>query len=720
VAWQRILALHSGVGIYSVAMIVAAFMAGLGLGSHVGGTWSARLDRRAALGAFALVELAVGAFGAVSCRIYYDILYLKGSWLYASPWSAGLMHFLALVAPTTLMGMSLPLLVRGMVRDADSAGRTIGTLYGFNLLGAAAGALVTPWVLIRYFGLDGAVMAAAIGNAVVGLVGLALRRRLAREVSASGEGAEEAGRSGAGELDRPALTDAATTPFSHWLALYATSGFCALSLEILWFRVVDVAVRSTAFTFGTILGTYLLGMGAGCLWAAHRADHLARPLRTFLLCQSSLLAYSAVVLILVAALPPATPLYSWYFAFWSDIRRDVLGFGISPERLLKLYVLVPVLLFGVPTVLMGYSFPVLQRAIQDDAASSGRKVGLLQAANIAGCTAGSLVVGLGLLSWIGSTGSLRVLLLIGAGMALVGVRAYGRRSVLSAAAVVLVLLACAVPGQRRFWLPLHGVIRGPALLAEDATGVSGLVPSENTWRVHVNGKVHSWLPFGGIHSTFGAVPAIVHGSPQDVAIIGLGSGDTAWAAACRRETRALTVFEIARPLPRLLGELAAREPLPDLRAFLADPRLRLVISDGRNALERDQVLYDFIQADPLWPEVAYSGNLYSREFYAHCAARLKPGGFMCAWMPTARSRATFSSVFPHVLLAGQIAIGSLQAIPVQHRRWRQRLEDPAVASYLGPERAQDVLLTLQALRPAVRLGLAPNRDLYPRDEFAAP
>jgi spermidine synthase len=150
VAWQRILALHTGVGIYSVAVIVAAFMAGLGLGSHLGGAWSTHLDRPAALRRFAIVELAVGAFGAASCRLYYDVLYVNGSWLYASPWSAGLMHFLALAIPTTLMGTSLPLLVRGIVRDRESAGGTIGTLYGLNVLGASAGAFAAPWVLIRY------------------------------------------------------------------------------------------------------------------------------------------------------------------------------------------------------------------------------------------------------------------------------------------------------------------------------------------------------------------------------------------------------------------------------------------------------------------------------------------------------------------------------------------------------------------------------------------
>jgi hypothetical protein len=49
VAWQPILALHTGVGIESVAIIVAAFMAGPGLGSSAGGLLSPRLRPRTAL-----------------------------------------------------------------------------------------------------------------------------------------------------------------------------------------------------------------------------------------------------------------------------------------------------------------------------------------------------------------------------------------------------------------------------------------------------------------------------------------------------------------------------------------------------------------------------------------------------------------------------------------------------------------------------------------------
>jgi len=155
VAWQRILAFHTGVGIASIAMIVAAFMAGLGARSHIGGTLSTRLGPRRSLGAFALLEIGIALFGALSCGLYYDLLSRHGSWLYASPFASGALHFLSLLPPTLLMGMSLPFLVRSLVDDVGRAGRTVGLLYGLNTLGAAAGAFLAPWVLMRFLGIRG-------------------------------------------------------------------------------------------------------------------------------------------------------------------------------------------------------------------------------------------------------------------------------------------------------------------------------------------------------------------------------------------------------------------------------------------------------------------------------------------------------------------------------------------------------------------------------------
>jgi predicted membrane-bound spermidine synthase len=716
VAWQRILALMSGVGIYSIAMIVAAFMAGLGAGSHLGGRWSERLPPRRALLAFALAELGIGAFGAASCWIYYDVLYGRAPGLYASPWSAARHALRASLARCRRPDGHLARVpgARAMV-GRPTTGRTIGVLYGINLLGAAAGALLTPWVLIRLYGVRGAVLWAAAGNALAGLVALALFAVFRARTGSAAPDPEPA------SAERTGPTQA----FGLWMALYALSGFCALSLEILWFRVLDVAVKATAFTFGTMLALYLLGSAVGCLAGAPFVSRLRRPLRTFLLCQCVLLAYAGVAFVLLVALPADGAALDWYWTYWQKPGSFHLGAAWDWDALRRLYLWLPLALYGPPTILMGFAFPVLQRAVQDDPRTSGRKVGLLQAANILGCMAGSLAVGLLALAWLGTTGTLRLLMIAGAGFAAVGIRRFGPRTPFAPLLAGLLALAVAMPSQRSLWLRVHGAVAPESLVEEDATGVAAILPGKDRpWRVFVSGKSHSWLPFGGIHSSLGAAPAVVHPAPVDVAIIGLGSADTAWAAGCREETRSVTVFEISGPQPRLLRALGAREPLlPDLSRFLADPRVRVVVADGRNALARDDRRYgDVIEADAQWPDVARRQPLLGRVF-AQCARRLKPGGVVCT--PPHAPRLRRVHALPAARGRGDVLIGSNEPIAYEPDAWRARLSLPAVASYLGPGAVADAEHLLKQFHPRnlkgrVHPARQTNFDLFPRDEFLAP
>jgi len=710
VAWQRILALHSGVGLYSVAMIVAAFMAGLGIGSHLGGRVSAALSSLAALRLFALAELLIGLFGALSPTLYYDWLYPLASRLPSPSFRGGLAHLAALLPPTLLMGMSLPLLVRAMLRQVSTAGSTIGYLYGINMLGAAVGAFAAPWLLLPWGGIPGAVGVAAAGNLLAALGALALTRTAGAPDPGPDQAAPSAG------------TEAPTMhPLGLWLALYALSGFVALSLEILWFRLMDVAVKSTAFTFGTVLGIYLLGSAAGCLLAVTRVRRLRRPLATFLACQCAILVAAGVSVIALVRVPPATPFYSWLVEYWATYRFFRFGHAYEPEAVLHLYVVLPLVLFALPTVLMGFAFPVLQRAVHDEVRTSGRKVGALQAANIAGCVAGSLLVGLAALRWLGTAQTLRWLTLVGVVFAAVGWRYRGRR--FAVPAVLLLALAAALPGSEELWRRLHGQTEAAerALFEEDATGVVGLVArSSLRMRLSVNGKGNSWLPFGGVHTVLGALPAVIHPAPRQVAVIGLGSGDTAWAAGARSETESVTVFEISSPQPRILRRVVEQQSLPELASFLADPRVRLRLEDGRRALEvLPDSVFDAIETDAIWPESAGSGNLYSLEFFDTCARRLRPGGLMCTWAPTLRVRATFRRVFPYVLDVdgGQILVGSRYPIQLDLPAWEARLRQ--LEGYLGELRARNVLDHLRTLTPASGpIEILPNRDLYPRDEFA--
>jgi len=137
-------------------------MLGLGVGSRLGAAVSRRVTAGRALLLFAACELGIAVYGAASCPLLYDFLYARHGWLYAEPLRGGLMHFATLAVPTVLMGMSLPLLTRAVVERAETAGGTIAFLYGINVLGAAAGALATPWVFFRHHGVRPAVWAAAI------------------------------------------------------------------------------------------------------------------------------------------------------------------------------------------------------------------------------------------------------------------------------------------------------------------------------------------------------------------------------------------------------------------------------------------------------------------------------------------------------------------------------------------------------------------------------
>jgi spermidine synthase len=511
-----------------------------------------------------------------------------------------------------------------------------------------------------------------------------------------------------------------------WSLLYAFSGFCALGLELVWFRVFEVSVKASAFTFGALLAVYLLGNGIGSLFGSWWAPRLRQPLHAFLLAQCVLLAYAAAVLVLLVRLPPETPGLGWYYAHWGTSK--VLTLGAKAREWapwIRLYAVLPVLLFGPPTLLMGFSYPVLQRAVQDDPRTSGRKVGLLQAANIGGCVAGSLIVGLLLLDRLGTPGTLAFLLVCGLVFAAVGFRRYGPRSAFAPAAVALGVVLVLLPDGRAFWLRFHGTsVAASTLVAEDATGVVMLVQNDQRWAVWAGGRSHSWLPFGSTHTVLGAAPAIVHPAPGRVAVIGLGSGDTAWASGCRRDVaQRIDVYEIYAQEKEVLRRLTERPGAPpELAPFLQDPRFAFLVKDGRNALLHSRPQFDVVEMDALWPVSPYSGNLYSREFFGMVAARLRKNGLMCIWAPTDRVRIGFVRTFPHVvsLLDDQVLIGSLDPIPMDPATWRHRLDHPQVSSYLGETRTGMVWNALVGAREMVvrpSMGREVNEDLFPRDEF---
>jgi spermidine synthase len=237
-----------------------------------------------------------------------------------------------------------------------------------------------------------------------------------------------------------------------------------------------------------------------------------------------------------------------------------------------------------------------------------------------------------------------------------------------------------------------------------------------------HGFGESTFPYGGIHTLLGAVPVAVHPQPRRVAVVGLGSGDTAWAAGARTVTERVDVMELVAPQGALLRRMAARDG--DAALLLGDPRVRFLWVDGRQALLRAGRDYDVVEIDAVEPTNAGSGNVNSIEFFEIVAAHLAPGGLLCAWTPTPRSRAAFQAVFPHALeFSGydtSFVVGSLAPLNADAEAWRERAA--GLSARLGDERLRGLQASLATARPLEppAPGAPVNRDLFPADEFRSP
>ena len=763
--WQRFLTFFSGADVYSVTLIVAAFMAGLGFGSLAGGHLADRLRPTARILAFAASELAIAAFAFLSVPILYEWLFLRlGTRPLQAALIAGLL-FAVLLWPTFFMGLSLPLLARVLTDRPGRSAERIGGLYGWNTLGASLGALLTVWLLARTLGFAGAIRIGAFLNlacAAAALVVVAARGR-----RGAGAGPEDAHATEAATTGDHALADASTAPrpenateaplrfgLRAWLALYALSGFVALSLEILWFRVLGTIHKPSSFTFSTLLAIYLLGLGGGALLGRRWARNARRPVATFFALQAGIGLYAGLSLgLLTMALGRLSglgPLWRYLgeyetLALDEAVRAtarllsrggDVAPFTVDlAAQFALLYGLVPLYLIGPPTLLMGMSFPFIQKAVQTDLAHLGRRVGGLQAANIVGSTLGAGLTGLVLLHTLGSAGTLRLL------VGLAGVFLFmfcrlrwpqgpSRRRAAGAALVVFALSLLAAPSASILWAKLHGTTPDRILFAEDGSGLSVLkdegAGADRHVVVYVDGLGQSQIPYGGYHTLLGALPVMLHPSPESVAVIGLGSGDTLFGISGRSETRRILCLEIVAPQLRTLQMLARERRYPGLTDTITDGRVEYRFTDGRSFLMRTTERFDVIEADALRPGTPYVGNLYSLEYFELLKRRLKPGGFGVTWCPTARVRSTFLRAFPYVLVFGETLIGSNEPISFERSVVQGRLRDPFTTAHYARGAVDHEALLAQAIdRGPTAIGpdldrtpyVDINTDLFPKDEY---
>jgi spermidine synthase len=755
IIWVRLLTLTFGASTYAVGAVLVAYMGGMSLGSF----GAARIVdcRRDQFKIYALLETAIGVYALLlpllvqALGSLYIFLYQH---LHPGFYEISLVRLVVsvviLALPTVAMGATLPTLCARLAADCQTAARHTAWLYGVNTFGGVAGCLCAGFVLIPRLGLDGATWFAVAFNLLVGAGALWLDRH-SKPATAPARGRSEK------HPSRPRVpVHSGGAESGSDLELIAAvlvimlSGLAAMAYENIWTRVLTMIVGTTVYAFTTMLAAVLMGLVLGnCLYL------LLKPRRPALLLAGAQVGIGLWVLL---AMPHFDRIPFLFLKIFACTQHSWALFQLS--RFLLLF-----LLLIVPTTLMGLSFPLAAQMVVRRVGESGRKIGVLYGFNTVGAIAGSFIGAFILIPFVGLQKGMLIVAIVNvlAGLLQLTLATRPRPAVrgLGGAVVVgLVLCAAMLVSPWKLTYINSGAfayanayervadVRAaldayqPIFYREGPTATVAVVRSPlDTLMLTIDGKTDASTGQHADMSTqilLSHLPALFAERPHDALLIGLGSG-VSLGSLLLHPVSHVDVVEISEAVVQASNCFRAYNHGP-----LDDPRVNLIVDDGRNHLERTSRRYDLIVSQPSNPWITGVANLFTREYYHLLANRLNERGVACQWVPSylmskemvATIAKTFASEFPcmSIWTSGVVGdlflIGSKSELKLNYTEFLERLADFGIDADLARIGMNDPGLLAKTFKLGplgVREFLAEfpadlplNTDLRPIVEFAAP
>ncbi|MFC1817356.1 fused MFS/spermidine synthase, partial [Thermodesulfobacteriota bacterium] len=420
ILWVRLIDKVIGSAPFAVATVVAIFMGGLALGSYLAGKTIDKItSKRSLLSLYGKVEIAIGIYGLL---IPFFIVLIKP--IYVSAYNLLFQYFwvyqtftflgctLLLIIPTTLMGVTLPVLCRFYVVQLDHLGARTGRLYGINTVGAAIGALLCGFLFINKLGMWGTLFIAVAINLIVGILCIILGRGLA-PIAVELRDNNSSKKVSLQESDSEApLLEMAVDPSMTWaLCIFTVSGFSAMAYEVIWTRLLGLIIGPTTYSFTLVVSAFIIGLAVGSFIFGWLADRIKGVF--------SLLVWTQVGAACLALLVSQFFGNSqFFFAKLIYTFQDQFG-----EMLLAQFLIVFFILLG-PTVLLGATFPLVNRIYARSLTVIGKSIGSAYALNTVGAILGSIVAGFVLIPFIGKENGLRLVIALQFTLALLALASY--------------------------------------------------------------------------------------------------------------------------------------------------------------------------------------------------------------------------------------------------------------------------------------------------------
>jgi spermidine synthase len=636
IVWTRELVLVFGNTTQAVVTTVTAFLGGLGTGALLGG-WLSRRMRRP-LVVYGGLELGVGCVALLMPWAFSLVATVFRSAYLSLP--AGevafirfLLAFVALAPVTVMMGMTLPVLTRHLVRRDPDIGGRIARLYGLNTLGAVMGTFAAGFALIGLLGLRETTYVGVALNVCAGLgaltIAFAIGAGQGAELKPVGDLGDPGDLSDPGDLadqgelsdqGGPALdaTHAGSAPAHRarrarkgarlsgkqgvLLGVTALSGLTSLALEVLWTRVLILGTGSAIYIFSAILGVFLLGIAIGSL-VFEQVKRYSR------VTSMPTLGACFVAAGMLALLPV------------------IISNRGGPSALHHAIALIlPV------TLILGFAFPLTVRLFVDHAPGASRGVGLVYASNTAGCVAGTVLAGFVLVPTLGANISVATLCIVQVvvGAVLIVCFVTSQRALYAAAALVVVgglLVSLSAPSVRLTFIQKYDrSFHQPTAHFEDNIAAIDVVggPAYGR-RLFVNGVGITRLTI--VTKLIAYLPKALRPNATSNLNICFGMGSTFRSSIILGMHT--TTVELDPTVPTVMHWF-----YPDANKYLHSPLAHVVIGDGRNYVRLTNKKFDMITIDAP-PPVTSAGTvvLMTHEFYQEAAQRLNPGGVLVAFLP---------------------------------------------------------------------------------------
>jgi spermidine synthase len=615
VAWTRMFVTVFGSTTHAVSTVLAAFMAGLALGSILLGRYADRFKRPVMV--YGILEILIGAYALLVpliigslVGVYSEVFAAFGSRPLPVAIVRFFLSFLVVLIPTTLMGGTLPVLSKYAGSEFAKLGKHIGGLYALNTLGAVIGSFATGFLLLEMIGVSSSVYLAAVMSAAVGLTaiggGRSVRPVMAEETAAVGPDEERV----------PAYVS-----FVVLLAI-GISGGAGLAYEVLYTKVLVFSLGATAHAFSLMLTTFLVGLAAGSYISSHLADRWRRQTDIFGLIE---------ILVGIAAFA------SIFLLAHLDLTHRALDLRDSGGDMFMLrgagFLQAASIMF-VPALFLGMAFPIVTRIYARRHAVS-RSVGRIYFFNTIGAVTGSLLAGFVLVPVLGSARSLAFVAAfnVAAGVLLFSCGRRRRAWVASAVVALAALIAVTFAIKPSVFARTFNIKEPGSELVYFKEGVSGTV------------TVHRYpdfdlLAIDGVNvagtsdmlrvtqKLQGHLPILLAENKDRVAHIGFGSGETL-RVLTDHKVRIIDGVEICRDVIT-----AARRFFSSLNHLVFDrPNVNVIIMDGKNFVLLTRNQYDLIMTDSIYPGTGGASALYTYDHFKAVRDKLKPGGVASCWLP---------------------------------------------------------------------------------------